>query len=204
MFDATLQRHAQPLLQRLGRVLARRGVTANGLSWVGFGVGVAAAAAIAMGWFAWGLALLLFSRLCDGLDGAVARVHGPTDWGAYLDITLDFLFYAMVPLAFAVADPNHNALPAAWLLLAFVGTGSSFLAYAALAAKRGRSPSTQALPKGLYFVGGLTEATETLAVFVVMCLWPAYFPWLAYGFAGLCGFTLITRVIQARLLCRGD
>ncbi|MGA1160270.1 MAG: CDP-alcohol phosphatidyltransferase family protein, partial [Burkholderiaceae bacterium] len=80
MFDATLQRHAQPLLQRLGRVLARRGVTANGLSWVGFGVGVAAAAAIAMGWFIWGLALLLFSRLCDGLDGAVARVHGPTDW----------------------------------------------------------------------------------------------------------------------------
>ena len=204
MFDATLQRHAQPLLHRLGRVLAHRGVTANGLSWVGFGVGVAAAAAIAMGWFTWGLALLLLSRLCDGLDGAVARVHGPTDWGAYLDITLDFLFYAMVPLAFAVADPNHNALPAAWLLLAFVGTGSSFLAYAALAAKRGQSPSTQALPKGLYFVGGLTEATETLAVFVCMCLWPAYFPWLAYGFAGLCAFTLITRVIQARLLCRGN
>lgn len=171
---------------------------------MGFGLGVAAAAAIALGWFGSGLALLLLSRLCDGLDGAVARQRGATDWGAYLDITLDFLFYALVPLGFAWANPAQNALPAAVLLVAFVGTGSSFLAYAALAAKRGVPPRAHALPKGLHFVGGLTEATETLAVFAAMCLWPAQFALLAYGFAALCGITVVTRLMQAKFLCQGD
>jgi hypothetical protein len=61
----------------------------------------------------------------------------PTDRGAFLDITLDFLFYASIPLAFALADPAANALPAAVLLAAFIGTGSSFLAFAVLAERRG-------------------------------------------------------------------
>jgi phosphatidylglycerophosphate synthase len=204
VLDAALQRQLQPVLRRMAGWLAQHGATANGLSWLGFGLGVAAAVAIALGWFGWGLALLLLSRLCDGLDGAVARQRGPTDWGAYLDITLDFLFYALVPLGFAWANPAQNALPAAVLLVAFVGTGSSFLAYAALAAKRGVPTRAHALPKGLHFVGGLTEATETLAVFAAMCLWPAQFALLAYGFAVLCGITVVTRLMQAKFLCQGD
>ena len=55
----------------------------------------------------------------------MARLTAPTDRGAFLDITLDFLFYASIPLAFAVADPAANALPAAVLLAAFIGTGSA-------------------------------------------------------------------------------
>ncbi|MFM6999566.1 MAG: CDP-alcohol phosphatidyltransferase family protein [Limnohabitans sp.] len=78
------------------------------------------------------MALLLASRLLDGLDGSVARLTQPTDAGGFLDIALDFVFYAAIPLAFAVAQPATNALPAA-LLASFIGTGSSFLAFAALA-----------------------------------------------------------------------
>lgn len=59
---------------------------------------------------------IFLSRLCDALDGAVARQGQPTDAGGFLDITLDFLFYASIPLAFAVADPGANALAAAVLL----------------------------------------------------------------------------------------
>ena len=141
-----------------------------------------------------GLALLLASRLMDGLDGAVARLTQPTDRGAFLDITLDFLFYASIPLAFAVADPAANALPAAVLLAAFIGTGSSFLAFAALAEKRGLK-SEDYPQKGIYYLGGLTEATETLLCFVLMCLWPQHFSALAYGFAVLCALTIATRVL---------
>jgi phosphatidylglycerophosphate synthase len=135
----------------------------------------------------------LISRLCDALDGAVARQTQATDAGGFLDIALDFLFYASIPLAFALQQPERNALPAAVLLTAFMGTSSSFLAFAAFAAKRGLADLVWP-DKSLYFLGGLTEASETLALFVAMCLWPALFAPLAYGFAALCAITTTTRI----------
>jgi phosphatidylglycerophosphate synthase len=149
--------------------------------------------AIALQAWWWGLALLLASRLLDGLDGSVARLTQPTDAGGFLDIALDFVFYAAIPLGFAVANPSANALPAAALLASFIGTGSSFLAFAAMAEKRGLTDT--ALPgKSFYFLGGFTEATETITVFAAMCMWPQHFPVLAYGFAVLCAVTTGMRV----------
>ena len=108
-----------------------------------------------------------------------------------------------VPLAFAWADPARNALPAAVLLFAFIGTASSFLAFSTLAQRRGLS--SDAYPtKGLYYLGGLTEGTETLACFAAMMLWPAAFPLLALVFAALCALTFCTRLLVAwRLLAEG-
>ena len=193
MLDRYAIRLLRPALQAGARALARVGLHADHASWIGFGIGVAAAVAIARQQFVAGLGLLLVSRLFDGLDGALARLRTPTDRGAFLDITLDFLFYASIPLAFALADPAANALAAAVLLAAFIGTGSSFLAYAALAAQRGQK-SVAYPTKGLYYLGGLTEATETLACFVLMCLWPQHFAAFAFGFAALCTLTIITRL----------
>jgi phosphatidylglycerophosphate synthase len=194
MLDRAANAALMPLFQVIARGLVRAGVGADAVTLVGFGIGVAAAAAIAMHSTALGLALLLASRLADGLDGPVARLTQPTDRGAYLDICLDFLFYASIPLAFAIADPAANALPAAVLLAAFIGTGSSFLAFAALAQKRGIASSEQS-NKGIYYLGGLTEATETLICFALMCLWPERFAWWAYGFAALCALTIATRIV---------
>lgn len=183
----------RPGLEAGARVLVRAGAGADAVTWTGFAIGLGAAVCIAHQAFLIGLALLLLSRLLDGLDGAVARLTQPTDRGAFLDITLDFLFYASIPLAFAWADPARNALAAATLLAAFVGTGSTFLAFAVLAERRGLTSA--AYPsKGLYYLGGLTEATETLLVFAAMCLWPAAFPWIAAVFAGLCVLTVFTRL----------
>ncbi len=183
----------RPAMQAGARALARLGLTADQASWIGFGIGVAGALCIARQQYIAGLALLLASRVFDGLDGALARLTQPTDRGAFLDITLDFLFYASIPLAFALADPAANALAAAVLLAAFIGTGSTFLAYAALAAQRGQK-SVAYPTKGLYYLGGLTEATETIACFALMCLWPGQFVALAFGFAGLCALTIVTRL----------
>ncbi len=183
----------RPPLTATARMLVRAGLGANTITLLGFGIGLFAAILIAGSAYFMGAVALLASRLCDGLDGAVARQTQATDAGGFLDITLDFLFYASIPLAFAVAQPATNALPAAVLLAAFMGTGSSFLAFAVLAAKRGLQDL--ATPgKSFYFLGGLTEATETLAFFVAMCLWPAHFATLAYAFAALCGVTIITRI----------
>jgi phosphatidylglycerophosphate synthase len=202
MLDRAAIAALKPLLDAGGRALARCGIGADTVTLAGFTVGLSAAVAIAFGYPGWGLVLLLLSRLGDGLDGAVARQTHPTDRGAFLDITLDFLYYAGVPLAFAIADPAANALPAAVLLAAFVGTGSSFLAFAVLAERRGLA-STAFPQKGFYYLGGLTEATETLLCFVLMCLWPERFAWWAYGFASLCTLTIATRIVGgARVLSR--
>lgn len=193
MFDRFATAAIKPPVDALARLLARAGISANQLTLLGFGIGIVAAFLIASHAYLVGATAIFISRLCDALDGAVARCSAPTDSGGFLDITLDFLFYASIPLAFAVADPLHNALPAVVLLAAFIGTGSSFLAFAAIAAKRGMT-STAYPHKSFYFLGGLTEATETLAVFTAMCLWPEQFAGLAYGFAGLCGVTVATRL----------
>lgn len=201
MLDRVLLPHLSPWLDAAGRRLVRLGVGADAVSWTGFALGLGSAGLLANRHWGAGLLLMLASRLLDGLDGAVARASTPTDRGAFLDITLDFLFYASIPLAFAVADPARNALPAALLLAAFVGTGSSFLAFAALAARRGLT-STVYPQKGLYYLGGLTEATETLACFVAMALWPQAFPALAIGFAALCGVTVLARLRAGWVLLR--
>ena len=194
MLDRAALSLLRPVLDVAGRALVHAGIGADALTLIGFALGIGAAVAIAFGaWFA-GLALLLASRLCDGLDGTVARLTRPTDRGAFLDIALDFLFYASIPLAFAFANPGANALPAAVLLAAFIGTGSSFLAFAIMAERRGLK--SEAYPsKGLYYLGGLTEGTETIVCFSLMCLFPAWFDLLAYGFAVLCALTIATRLI---------
>lgn len=193
MLDKAVQQALRPLMARAARGLVRLGVGADEVTFAGFALGMAAAVAIAFQHYLPGLALLLLSRLMDGLDGAVARATQPTDRGGFLDITLDFLFYASIPLAFAIADPANNALPAAVLLASFIGTGSSFLAFAAVAEKR-QLHSVAFPDKSFYFLGGLTEATETIVAFAAMCLWPAWFPQIAYGFAALCGITIALRI----------
>lgn len=193
MLDRAATALIRPMVERVARVLVEQHISADRISVAGFAIGMLAAALVANGHFVPAAIAVLVSRLCDALDGAVARFTEATDAGAFLDIALDFLFYASIPLAFAFADPGRNALAAAVLLAAYVGTMSSFLAFAVLAAKRGMQ--SLAYPeKSFYFLGGLTEATETLAFVIAMCVWPAQFAWLAYVFAAMCAVTTVTRI----------
>ena len=141
-----------------------------------------------------GLVLILSNRLADGLDGAIARATKPTDRGAFLDITFDFMFYASIPLAFALSDPARNALAAATLIASFLANGGAFLAYAIAAAKRGLATSAQG-EKSMYYVTGLAEGGETIAVFCALCLWPDAFSWIAYVFSTLCMLSAIGRLL---------
>lgn len=194
VFDRAFNALAQRPLHRAAQWLHARGVRADAVTVAGFAVGLLALPLIATGHPLWALAAMAANRLGDGLDGALARLGTPTDRGAFLDIAFDFLFYASIPLGFALADPAANALPAAVLLFAFMGTGSSFLAFAVLAARRGLA-STAFPQKGFYYLGGLTESTETMATFALMCVLPGWFGPLAYGFAALCGFTTAMRIV---------
>ena len=195
MLDARLRPLIDPPLNPAGRVLAGLGVTANGLTFTGLALGLAGAAAIAFGQIGWGLALILANRLLDGLDGAVARVRGPSDLGGYFDIVADFAFYVSVPVGFGVLGAA-NQLPALVLVASFVLTGVSFLAFAVIAGKRGATTEAHG-KKSFFYSTGLAEGTETIAVFIAMCLWPAWFPAIAYAYAALCVLTVFQRSAMA-------
>ena len=195
MIDAKLLPLQRRLLRPIALGLVTFGVRADQVTMTGFLLGIVALPLLASQQYTWALVFILLNRVLDGIDGEVARLTIATDRGAFLDIALDFVFYALIPLGFALANVTENALAAAVLLAAFVGTGSSFLAFSLMAQKR--KLHAQKFPsKGLYYLGGLTEGAETIAVFVAFCLWPDLFTPLAYGFAFACGLTTLSRWLQ--------
>ena len=191
MFDAKLRPLIDPPLNRLGSALARRGVTANAITFLGLALGLAGAAAISGGYFSAGLGHILANRLLDGLDGAVARANGPTVLGGYFDIVADFAFYVSVPLGFGLVNPA-NTQAALVLVASFVLTGVSFLAYAVIAAERGARTDAHGR-KSFFYSTGLAEGGETIAVFIAFALFPAWFVPLAYAYAALCVLTVFQR-----------
>jgi len=196
MLDRHLRPFIDPPLNLIGGQIARSGLTANMVTFIGLAFGLAGAGAIIGGHFLLAVALILASRLADGLDGAVARAQGVTDFGGYLDITCDFIFYAAIPLAFVLHDSDSNGVAGAVLLASFYINGASFLGYAILAEKKQMRSDLHGM-KSLYFTGGLLEGAETIAFFIVICLWPDWFVPLAYVFAALCGVTAGARVLLA-------
>jgi phosphatidylglycerophosphate synthase len=197
MLDGHFKKRLDPWLDRAGQALARRGISANAMTITGFLLGLAAAIAIVLDAFAWGLILIGTSRICDGLDGAVARATGKTDFGGFLDIVLDFAFYGLIPFAFILADPYENGAAGGLLLLSFYINGASFLAFAVMVEKRGLATAAQGM-KSLYFTTGLAEAKETSAVFLAFCLFPHWFSEIAIGFALVCFYTALSRIMLAR------
>ena len=194
MLDRLALKLVKPVTDAAARRLAARGVTADQATLAGFGLGMTAAVMIASGHTMLAILPLLANRMLDGVDGALARLTTPTERGAFLDIALDFVFYAAIPLAFAVLAPEQNALAAAALLAAFTVTGTSFLAFAVMAEKRGLKSTTYP-SKAFYYLGGLTEGTETILCFLAMCVWPEHFASIATIYALLCAVTSATRLL---------
>ncbi|PHQ66165.1 MAG: CDP-alcohol phosphatidyltransferase [Sneathiella sp.] len=200
MFDAALRHIIDPPLNFLGTKVASLGVSANMVTVVGFAIGIAAVPLIASEYYWAALVLILGNRLFDGLDGAVARHSLLTDFGGYLDIVCDFIFYSAIVFAFALARPE-NTLAAAFLILSFMGTVSTFLTYAIMAEKHKISTDIRGR-KSLYYLGGLTEGAETIVAMCLMCLLPGSFVVIAVIFAAMCWVTTVTRIYAAWLSFR--
>lgn len=196
MLDSHLRKLIDPPLDFAGRMIAGLGIGANAVTLVGLAMGLGAGLAIALGQFWVALGLIFLSRLADGLDGAVARASGKTDFGGYLDLTADFLFYGAVPFGFVLYDPASHGLAGVFLLFSFYVNGASFLGYAILAEKHNMTTCAQGV-KSLYYSNGLLEGTETIMFFVVLCLVPLFFAPLAVIFGLLCFVTAFLRVYGA-------
>ena len=195
MFDAQLRPLIDRFLNPIGRGLVTRGVTANQVTMIGAAFGLIAAGCAAAGLFYPALWFVIANRVIDGLDGAVARASLSSDFGGYIDIVSDFIFYSAIPLAFAVARPE-TALAAAFLIFSFIGTATSFLGFAILAEKHQVTTQIRG-KKAFYYLGGLTEGTETILLFLAMLVWPDYFSVMAIIFGILCWVTTGTRIYAA-------
>lgn len=184
----------RPALHAVATRLNTLGITPNQITVSGFFIGLLALPALTLQSYWLALVFICINRAMDGLDGALARIQGTTDVGGFLDIVLDFIFYASIVAGFALAAPARNALSACLLLFGFMATGSSFLAFAAIAAKR-KIDNPVYRHKSMYYLGGLAEGTETILFFIAMCLLPGYFPQIATVFTALCVVTAATRVL---------
>ncbi|MFV1467136.1 CDP-alcohol phosphatidyltransferase family protein [Idiomarina sp. HB] len=194
MFDPKMLPVTRKALDIPARLLVRAGISADQVTIAGFFIGLLAVPLLAFQYYELALVAILVNRVSDGLDGAVARRTQLTDAGGYIDIVLDFIFYSAVVFGFLLAVPEQNAIAAGVLLVTFMGTGATFLAFASVAGKRGiENPDYP--NKSLHYMGGLTEGFETIMAFVAFCLWPQHFSVLAYVFATACWVTAITRIV---------
>ena len=200
MLDHRINKIIHPIMNGLANHIPRQ-ISANTITFAGLVFGIMVVPLLWFELYNTAMTVILVNRFFDGLDGAVARKYGPTNLGGYLDITCDFIFYSVVIMGFALASPENNSLAAAFLIFSFIGTGSSFLAFALAAEKQGLSSDFH-MPKAFYYLGGITEGTETILFFVVICMYPLSFPIFAVLYGSICWFSVLGRFGSAFTLLR--
>jgi len=193
MIDAPLRRALAPALDSAAGRLARAGIGAGTLTAVGLAIGVGAC--VAAGFEHWYLALALWiaNRAIDGIDGPLARMRGATDLGGMLDFLADFVVYSGFPLAVAIAIEDSRVAACA-LLAAYLLNNVALLSFSSLIERRGIDLGDE---RSLRFTTGLTEGTETIACYALVCLIPEHAGSIFWVFAGLVMITVGQRLRQA-------
>jgi phosphatidylserine synthase len=199
VLDARLRRQIAPATTRLAQPLAHAGIPAWAVTLAGLAVGLAACVAAGLGAWWWALGLWLANRALDGLDGAVARLCGPTDLGGYLDLMADLVVYAGFAAAVAVAVPDAR-LAVAFLLGAYYVNLGAWLALSSLAERRAITLGDE---RSLRFATGLAEGAETIVAYALIAVLPAHAGTIAWVFGALVALSAVQRVLlAARLLHR--
>ncbi len=200
MIDPQLNKILKPILGVFVKKLSKLNINPNAISFIGFFFGLCCFYSIANAMFIYAFIFLCLNRLCDGLDGAMARLVGETDLGAFYDIILDFLFYSLFPLSFIILDLD-NTYSICFLLFSFVATQTSFLASAWIIEKNKLSIS-DGQKKSFFYAGGIAEGFETIICFTMMIFLNEFVNYIAYIFGILCWITFITRVLFIRKLLK--
>ena len=196
MLDKKLSQFAQPMMVYCAKNLKRLGLSANMVSLLGVLLAIVIFICIAINETLVAILFIFLNRSCDGLDGCLARLEATSSrFGGFLDVISDLIFYASVPLGFALLS-SENSFPASVLLAAFFINSGAFLAYAAVK-KNSSSESKEVKEKAFCYSPGLVEGSETIFFYFLFCLFPSNFSNFAYIFATLTVITIIQRVFRA-------
>ena len=193
MLDTPMRRALEPALGAGARRLEQAGIGPGVVTGLGLGAGLGCAAAAALAAWPLALGLWLFNRLLDGLDGPLARLRGSTDLGGMLDFVSDFVVYAGFPLGVAIAIPDSR-LAACALLASYLVNNVALLSFSSLVERRGLAFGDE---RSIRFTTGLTEGTETIVCYVVVCLVPEHAGSVFWVFAGLVMVTVAQRIALA-------
>ncbi len=197
MFDRQIQNFTQKPLIIIAKLFLKF-LKPNQMTIIGFILGFFMCILIFFQFYFAALTLLLLNRFCDGLDGTMARLATPTPLGGYLDIVSDFTIYSGFVLSFGLSNSSYTNLSMILLFL-YIGTGTTFLAKAAIQTQLDKISETndavKELPKSFHYTSGLVEGTETI-IFMILCLLlPNFFIFISIIFGILCLITFISRVI---------
>lgn len=199
MLDTAARRLTGPPLDRGAKRIASLGVSPTTITATGWVAGVAACLAVTRG--AWGLALSLWllNRLLDGLDGAVARQVGPTEFGGFLDILADFSIYSGFVLAIAIEVPEAR-LACVALLVAYYVSGTAFLALSSILERLHSEHYRDT--RSLRFIGGLAEGTETVIAYALITILPQHAETIVWVFTAAVAVTALQRVVEGAVTLR--
>ena len=197
MFDRSIQRLIQKPLSFLGKFLLKI-FQPNHITFIGFFFGIMMCFLIFIHSYFLAILFLFLNRLCDGLDGVMARQTSPSPLGAYLDIILDFIIYAAFVLVFSLEN-EINLLTGVFLLFSYICTGTTFLTQAIIQPQLDYSQQQDndedEIPKSFIYASGLIEGTETIFFMFLCLIMPKAFPILGFLFSVMCLITAIARVI---------
>lgn len=198
MFDHLLRDFKDQLLAPLARLL--RGVPPNLISVVALLFGIGAAAAAAKAAFSVGLALWLANRIIDGLDGTVARVaERQSDFGGYLDILLDFVVYAAIPVGFAISSIDRPVLIWAVALEgAFFVNACSWMYLSAVLEKRASGARATGELTTVTMPPALVAGFETVVFYALFFLFPEKLALLFGIMTTLVGINIVQRLLWSR------
>lgn len=195
------------------------GLSPNTITWISLLPGILAAVCAAFGLRGWALAAFASNRLLDGLDGVVARMRGrQTDYGGYLDIMVDFVVYAALPIgvwlgssAAAAAEGTAaagraGAIPLVALLAVFYVNAASWMYLSAVIEKRrglgGDHTGGNAHLTSVTMPTGVVEGTETILFFALFLLLPDHYAVLFWIMSVATAAGVVQRLAWARRVLR--
>ncbi|MBK9050067.1 MAG: CDP-alcohol phosphatidyltransferase family protein [Chloroflexi bacterium] len=195
MFDEQMRWGKEQVLGPLARPLLRFPPWLFSL--LGLGMGIAAAAALVYQAYGLGFLFWFLNRLFDGLDGTVARLKNEkSDLGGYLDILLDFIIYAIIPISLVLGQPSPAAYLSLVVLLAvFYVNAASWMYLAAILEKRSQTHTGRLT--SVHMPAGIIGGTETIILYTFFIFWPGWLVGLFYLMAGLVAITIVQRLIWA-------
>ncbi len=195
MFDHRARRLKDKVFARLASVPIGW-ISPNFVTFLSLFPGIIAAWAIANGLQLLALLLFILNRILDGLDGYIARRRGlQSDFGGYLDILVDFVVYAAIPIGIWRFVGARATISLVTLLSVFYVNAASWMVLAAIIEKRQRDTdqtTTIAMPTGI------VEGTETVLFYLAFLAFPSYAPVLFFVMAGATSIGVIQRLLWAR------
>lgn len=197
MFDAPLRqlrdRVGDPLVAKLANF------NPNHITWIALLAGLICAWLASRGQIWASVLFWSLNRILDALDGMLARVHHrQTDFGGYLDILLDFVVYAVVPLGLVLHAPNlEQYFALTFMLISFYINSASWMYLAAILEKRNARNVHEPITTTIIMPAGLIGALETIIAYYIFLFFPAQIIPLFFIFGGLVLMTVMQRLIWA-------